>query len=68
MNELIRELAKDNYCRTEYDNGTIHACYEFSENELCEFVRLTVREVADYAYPYDEGKFRAILKHFGVER
>jgi len=44
MNNRIRQLAKEHFCRTEYDNGNIHECYEFSENELKEFAELLVLE------------------------
>ena len=44
MNNRIRQLAKEHFCRTEYDNGNIHECYEFSERELKEFAELIVKE------------------------
>lgn len=43
MNERIKELAKEHYCRTEYDNGNVHECYEFSEAEIEKFVESIIQ-------------------------
>lgn len=34
MNPLFKHLIKDNYSRVEFDNGNVHECYEFSEEEI----------------------------------
>jgi broad-specificity NMP kinase len=47
MNERIRELAKEHFCRTEYDNGAVHTCYEFSESDLQEFIELIIDDITD---------------------
>ena len=76
MNERIRELAKEHFCRVEFDNGSAHECYEFSPAELDRFAELIVRECAD-AIVNDSrlndvrsaanGCVRTIKQHFGVE-
>jgi len=67
MNERIRQLSKEHFCRIEYDNGNIHECYEFSENELKEFAELLVLEcvtaVMDGTKEGDHYAMR-IEKHF----
>jgi hypothetical protein len=71
MNERIKELAKEYFCRTEYDNGNVHECYEFSEEELDKFAELIVRECC--AAISDTDRYRSdyfiakIKQHFGVE-
>ena len=44
MNEHIKALAKEHFCSTEFNDGTVHECYEFSEVELAKFVELIARE------------------------
>jgi len=44
MSELINKLAAKAYCRTEYDNGSVHECYEFSQEELIQFTKSIVKE------------------------
>jgi hypothetical protein len=39
MNELITKLAKPHFCSTEFNNGSMHQCYEFSKDELYTFVK-----------------------------
>lgn len=78
MNERIKELAIPAFCRTEYDNGTIHECYEFSTDELEKFAALIVGECVEALrlVPYSEDAVQfgeetvyqdAVKKHFGVE-
>lgn len=47
MIDRIRELAKEHFCRIEFDNGNTHECYEFSESELEKFAELIVQECID---------------------
>lgn len=37
--DKIFKLIVDNYCKWEYDDGSVHECYEFSKEELIEFVK-----------------------------
>ncbi len=80
MNERIRELAQEHFCRQEYDNGSVHECYEFSAEELEKFAELIVREccqVVDGMADPEEHSDRyiwalhnaseKIREHFGVE-
>ena len=48
MKELIKEFANSAYCRTEYDNGNVHECYEFSVDELEKFAELIVLECYEH--------------------
>lgn len=41
--EKIIELALDNYCYWEYDDGSIHECYEFSKEELIKFAKEIIK-------------------------
>lgn len=80
MNERIQELAKEHFCRIEFDNGNTHECYEFSESELEKFAELIVQECAEnftkvwYEQGLDIrgaelGKFmKRFNEHFGVEK
>jgi hypothetical protein len=52
MNDYILKLAKEHFCRTEYDNGSTHECYEFSETELKEFAELIVQECMELVDGY----------------
>ena len=36
----IIEMARQHFCRVEYDNGNVHECYEFSLEELEAFAKL----------------------------
>lgn len=70
MNERIKELVKEHYCRTEYDNGSVHECYEFSPDELEKFTEMIIGECATIAL-WEQGKGHdvgeLIKQHFGVE-
>lgn len=71
MNERVQELTRSAERAVQISLGerwTTVGRAEFMRLYNQKFAELIVREVADYAYPYDEGKFRAILKHFGVEQ
>ena len=69
MNERIRELAKQHFVRIEFERGGVHECYEFSMEELEQFVVLIVQECTkileedDGATPNGE----LLFEHFGVE-
>ena len=41
----VLKIARQHFCRVEYDNGNVHECYEFSLEELESFAKL----VADVA-------------------
>lgn len=49
MTNCIKELIDEAYCRTEYENGAVHECYEFSAGELTAFVELIAFEAAKAA-------------------
>ena len=51
MNDRIKELAKDHFCQTEFDNGHVHECYEFSESELEKFAELIINDCIDLVKP-----------------
>ena len=65
MNERIKELANSAYYRSEYDNGNVHECYEFSVDELEKFVELIVKECAWLST--DKTDRNAMLKYFGIK-
>ncbi len=69
MNERIKELAQEHFCRQEYDNGSVHECYEFSAEELEKFAELIVRECADvgskFSLAHPEAIRYQIKRHFG---
>ena len=65
MNERVEDLAKEHFCRVEYDNGSTHECYEFSLTELKKFAELIVRECIAQCNDGDSRWF--IAQHFGVE-
>ena len=73
MNERIKELAREHFCRIEYDNGNVYECYEFSEQELEKFAELIVMECADIVADAVDHREPAstyvdkIKQHFGVE-
>ena len=73
MNEHIKALAKEHFCSTEFNDGTVHECYEFSEVELANFAELIVTECGVALSPMlrdmvSRGQaFDLIKKHFGVE-
>ena len=73
MNERIKELAQEHFCRQEYDNGSVHECYEFSAEELEKFAELIVREcidtISDCSIEYCTRPqiVNEIKQHFGVE-
>ena len=81
MNQRILELAKEHFCRVEFDNGSAHECYEFSPSDLEKFAELIVRECARLAIekqtendvsgivsknPAKDFAY-ALVEHFGVE-
>jgi hypothetical protein len=77
MNEHIKALAKEHFCSTEFNDGTVHECYEFSEVELAKFAELLVQECATYlnvaveVHNQNEQDVcdraaRAIKRYFGV--
>jgi len=39
QDEII-EMARQHFCRVEYDDGDVHECYEFSLEELEAFAKL----------------------------
>ena len=39
QDEII-EMARQHFCRIEYDDGDVHECYEFSLEELEAFAKL----------------------------
>jgi len=73
MNEILKALAKEHFCSTEFNDGTVHECYEFSEVELVKFAELIVTECGVALSPMlrdmvSRGQaFDLIKKHFGVE-
>ena len=71
MNEHIKALAKEHFCSTEFNDGTVHECYEFSEVELAKFAELIVKECINTvdSLELSIGPFvTAVIKeHFGVE-
>lgn len=36
----VVEMARQHFCRVEYDGGDVHECYEFSLEELESFAKL----------------------------
>jgi hypothetical protein len=69
VNERIKELAQEHFCRQEYDSGSVHECYEFSAEELEKFAELIVRECADvgskFSLAHPEAIRYQIKRHFG---
>lgn len=49
MTNCIEELIQEAYCRTEYETGAVHECYEFSAGELTALVELVAFEAAKEA-------------------
>jgi hypothetical protein len=72
MREQVKEFAKKHFCKTEYDNGNAHDRYEFSEDELDEFVMFIVSECV-HAVVNTSDRYRReyfadkIKEHFGVK-
>ncbi len=52
MNKRILDLAIDHFCKTEYDGGLTHECYEFSEEELIKFSNAIVMSCASIVSLY----------------
>jgi len=53
QDEII-EMARQHFCRVEYDNGNVHECYEFSLEELEAFAKLVAakeREACAKLFP-----------------
>jgi len=68
VNEHIKALAKEHFCSTEFNDGTVHECYEFSEVELANFAELLVFECIKLAvFKGDATTGKAIKEHFGVD-
>lgn len=70
MNERIKEFAKDHFCRIEYDNGNLHECYEFSQDELEKFAELIVKETLQAAragIEFGPSMEDAVYAYFGIK-
>jgi hypothetical protein len=69
VNKRIQELAKEHFCRVEFDNGSVHECYEFSPAELEKFAELIIREcIAVHEDDYGVDIIGDVLKkHFGLD-
>jgi hypothetical protein len=61
----IKELAKEHFCSTEFNDGTVHECYEFSEVELAKFAEQIVQDCVNTLHNngYDDAAVE-LQKHF----